>query len=120
MSSLMDEIIRDAMRRGDFDNLPGQGAPLPKEEMPVPEELRMAHKIMKDNEVVPDWITAGKELDAEYQKLRTKLRASATPSDSFREAVTAYNKRVLSYNLKLPPGIAHRFMFDIERERKRG
>ncbi len=116
----MDEIIREAMQRGDFDNLPGQGQPLPQDDLPVPDELRMAHKIMKDNGIMPDWIAAGKDLDAEYDRLRSEGRrlmaaTDTTPAriDQFRADAAAFNKRALAHNLKLPRGIAHKAMIII-------
>jgi ribosomal protein L39E len=114
--SLIDEIIHQAMERGEFDQLPGQGAPLKlDDERHVPEELRLAHRIMKDNDIVPDWIMSGKELEAEYARLRAALKdASAAQKAALREQVKAYNKRVLTHNLKLPPGIAHKPMLVID------
>ena len=34
----------------------------------------------------------------------------------FREATTHYNRKLLDYNLKLPPGMAQRTPLDLERE----
>lgn len=46
--------IQEAMARGEFDNLPGRGKPLVQEDLSaVPEELRMAYKIMKNAGCVP-------------------------------------------------------------------
>jgi hypothetical protein len=115
--SIIDEIIRGAMERGEFDQLPGQGAPLKlDDERHVPEELRLAHRIMKDNDIMPDWIMSGKELEAEYTRLHAALKtASPDQKAALCDQVTAYNKRVLSHNLKLPPGVAHKPMLLIEK-----
>ncbi len=41
--------IREALERGEFDNLPGAGAPLNLEaDAHVPPELRMAHTLLKN------------------------------------------------------------------------
>ena len=41
--------IEEAMQKGEFDNLPGQGRPLELEDLSnVPEELRMAYKILRN------------------------------------------------------------------------
>ena len=41
--------IEEAMQKGEFDNLPGQGKPLELEDLStVPEELRMAYKILRN------------------------------------------------------------------------
>ncbi len=66
----IDEHIRDAMRNGHFENLPGAGKPLKLDDNAhVPETMRMANKLMRDNDLVPDWMAQGKELDAEREKL---------------------------------------------------
>lgn len=44
-----EDKIRKAQQDGVFDNLPGQGKPLKLEDLSaIPEELRMAYKIMKN------------------------------------------------------------------------
>ncbi len=46
--------IAEAVERGDFDDLPGRGRPLAIEEDPlVPEDLRMAYRILKNAGYVP-------------------------------------------------------------------
>lgn len=46
--------IQEAMARGEFDNLPGRGKPLVLEDLSgVPEELRMAYKVLKNAGCVP-------------------------------------------------------------------
>ena len=46
--------IQEAMQRGEFDNLPGRGKPLVQEDLSgVPEELRMAYKVLKNAGCVP-------------------------------------------------------------------
>ncbi|MCO6411867.1 MAG: DUF1992 domain-containing protein, partial [Thiogranum sp.] len=47
------------MRQGVFDNLPGKGKPLNLNEDPnEPPEMRMATKILKNNELPPPWLDA--------------------------------------------------------------
>ncbi|HWQ74813.1 MAG TPA: DUF1992 domain-containing protein [Syntrophomonas sp.] len=71
---LVEEQIRKARERGDFDNLAGAGKPLDLEENPFePAEMRMAFKILKDNDFAPYWIELGKEIDAALEKLRQEI-----------------------------------------------
>jgi hypothetical protein len=66
---LVEEQIRKARERGEFDNLKGKGQPLDLAENPYePPELRMAYKILKDNDFAPFWIELGKEIDADIDK----------------------------------------------------
>lgn len=55
--------IREAMERGDFDNLPLKGKPLPPDDLAgVPEELRIAYKIMKNAGILPEELELKKEI----------------------------------------------------------
>ncbi len=72
MSSTQDLVenqIRKAQERGEFNNLEGSGKPISLEENPFePPELRMTFKILKDNDFAPYWIELGKEIDHEIDK----------------------------------------------------
>lgn len=124
--SLIDEQIQDAMRKGHFDDLPGAGKPLKLDDDPhTPEHLRMAHKLMRDNNIVPDWMNQGKELDAARERLDADLKRALRLNQpaalvALREAAAKFNRQVLSYNLKVPKGITHKPSFDIERELRKG
>lgn len=62
-SIIAEEKIRKAMEDGEFDNLPGQGKPLQLEDLShIPEELRVAYKVMKNANIVNDLDTLQKEL----------------------------------------------------------
>ena len=59
--------IAEAVAQGEFDDLPGAGKPLDLEEDPlIPEELRMANRILKNAGFVPreveDAAKGGKKL----------------------------------------------------------
>jgi hypothetical protein len=45
---IVEAMIKEAMERGEFDNLPGQGKPIDLSEyFETPEEVRMAHSVLK-------------------------------------------------------------------------
>ena len=51
---LAEKRIAQAIERGEFDHLPGQGKPLDLEEDPmVPEDLRMAYRILRNAGYAP-------------------------------------------------------------------
>ncbi len=55
--------ILEAMREGAFDNLPGAGQPLKLEDdSRVPEDLRIAYKILKNAGYVPPEVVLKKEI----------------------------------------------------------
>lgn len=52
---IAEQRIQEAMERGDFDNLPGKGQPLDLEDdSNVPEDLRMAYKLLKNAGYAPE------------------------------------------------------------------
>jgi hypothetical protein len=60
---LVERKIQEAMERGEFDNLPGQGKPLfLEEDSHIPEELRVAYKILKNADCLPPELEAKKEI----------------------------------------------------------
>ncbi|MCA9909124.1 MAG: DUF1992 domain-containing protein, partial [Anaerolineae bacterium] len=78
--NLIDEILGDAFRRGEFDNLPGTGKRLAIEDdldTYVPPEMRMAHRMLKESNMTPDWIAEGKAIEDAQAKLLRKLQADA-------------------------------------------
>lgn len=57
--------ISEAAARGEFDNLPGAGAPLPPEDNKlVPEELRAAYRLRKNAGCLPSELQVSAELRA--------------------------------------------------------
>lgn len=62
-SILAEERIKEAMKNKEFDNLPGKGKPLPKDDLAhVPNELRIGYKILKNAGMVPEEVQLKKEM----------------------------------------------------------
>lgn len=60
---IIEERIRAAQLRGEFDNLPGSGEPLAFDnDSHIPEDLRLAHKILKNADCLPPEIELKKEI----------------------------------------------------------
>ena len=60
---LAEERIKEAAERGDFSDLPGRGQPLKLEDdSNVPEELRLAYKVLKNAGYTPPELESHKEL----------------------------------------------------------
>jgi hypothetical protein len=123
--------IEDSVR-----NHPGFGKPLKlNNDSHVPKEMQMAYKILADNDMVPDWIATGKALEKKEQQILQALKHAAKDYQSRRFAnavevwesevrklrvqVKAFNSEVLSFNLKLPNGITHRRMLNLDLEIQR-
>jgi hypothetical protein len=132
--SLIDRQLDQAWKDGEFSNLPGEGKPLRLDDQNTPDHLRMAYKILRDNDLAPEWVMMGKELEEKRALLLDDLRRAANKYQEaaavritadrtwkraqklFRQGAQIYNKQVLTYNLKVPPGVTHKAQLDIEGE----
>ncbi len=92
--------ILEAMEEGAFDNLDGAGKPLDLSENPFedPSE-RLANRLLRNNGFAPAWIEEAREIEAESRRLETQ--APDSKSD-FQIRVAALNRRIVSFNLKVP------------------
>lgn len=142
--SVIDDIIRDAMEKGAFKGLPGEGKRIVLEdESHIPEDMRLANRLLKENDLAPDWIMQSRELDERRETLLASMRkarenherhmenAARSPAPEsaranaetrwagqalkFREIVQKYNREILSYNLKVPQGVTHKRAIDFAR-----
>ena len=119
----IDEQIRQAMARGDFDNLPGKGKPLDLSENPYEDPgWRMAYRMLKENGYTLPWIETRRNIELDFERAAKSLqqswdwRKTATGRrglmhaerewqqalQKFREEVVKLNKRIRDYNLEIP------------------
>lgn len=112
----IDKIIRQARESGAFDNLPGKGKPINwQDDSLVPEDQRMAQRVLRNNGFTLDFIALARELDEEFVAARAKLalarRARAEGRlnaagwqavSDFQTQVRALNQRVIGYNMRVP------------------
>jgi hypothetical protein len=60
---IVEKRIQEARRKGEFDNLPGRGKPIEfEEDRHIPEDLRLAYKILKNADCLPPEIEEKKEI----------------------------------------------------------
>ncbi len=60
----VDQMIKEAMAKGDFDNLPGPGKPIDLDAyFATPEHLRMGYSALKSADVVPEEMQLLKEIE---------------------------------------------------------
>jgi hypothetical protein len=79
---LIDQIaetrIQEAMAQGDFDDLPGAGKPLSlDDDVHVPEELRVAYRILRNAGCIPPTL----ELRREISQVEHLLAHLETPTE---------------------------------------
>lgn len=73
---VVEDLIQEAMSRGDFQNLKGVGKPLDNVQSQNPYVDFTTHKLNKillDNGFVPEWITLQKEIREEITELKRSL-----------------------------------------------
>lgn len=96
LSKIAEERIRQAQEEGEFDNLPGKGKPLPPDDdESVPEDLRLAYKILKNANCLPIEMELRKEIFSLQQ-----LLDAATDPEIRRELRKKLNLAVLRNNLR--------------------
>ena len=63
IDKIAEERIREAIERGEFDDLPGKGQPLNLEDdSHLPTDLRLAYKILKNANCLPPELELRKEI----------------------------------------------------------
>ena len=75
---IAEQRIAEAIENGDFDDLPGSGKPLQfDDDSLVPEELRLAYRVLRNAGVVPSEIESLKDSKAERKILLLRARIEA-------------------------------------------
>lgn len=78
---IVEERIRKAQKKGEFENLVGSGKPLKfNSDWFIPEELRLAYKILKNADCVPPEI----ELKKEIKQTEDLLAGMQETSEKYR------------------------------------
>jgi hypothetical protein len=91
----IEELIKEALAKGEFDDLPGKGKPLDLNAyFQTPEELRMGFSVLKSSNFVPQEVQILKDMEA----LREQLR-SCSDDERKKELSKALNEKSLSYTL---------------------
>lgn len=144
-SDLVSQRIEEAMRDGQFDNLRGKGKPLdPAHDPHIPPDMQMANSLLKNNELVPAWISDRNAVLAAVEAMRGKIRHAAldyssamgnaaTAADreqvetrwqahlsTLREEVRALNRRIEVQNFKQPVSFLEIYKVRLDDEVKRG
>jgi hypothetical protein len=71
-AKIAEQRIREAIENGEFENLSGRGKPLCLEdESWIPEDLRMAYKILKNSGCIPPELELRKEVMSLQELMKT-------------------------------------------------
>ncbi len=128
-SRLIEQRIQDAMAQGLFDNLRGMGQPLNLDDDAfVPQELKMAFRMLRSNGLAPLWIEMNKEIRADIERLQRFLAhvhsrwdcINAVQREHLRHEYQArikdINSKILSYNIMAPSAQVHLGLLIVEDE----
>ncbi|MBS4175033.1 DUF1992 domain-containing protein [Bacillus sp. FJAT-49736] len=86
--------IKEGYKNGDFDNLPGMGKPLPEDEFAnLPEDLRMAYRIMKNAGFTQEETSLKKEMMSIQDLIR-----QCGDNEQQEELTKELNEKLLKYN----------------------
>ncbi len=136
----IDEQIREAQARGEFDNLPGLGKPLNLDETLFTGDKAMAYSLLKQHGYAPPEIELAKEIHSDFEKAQAKLDKLRRQRDSLRtrrvppfesekrafnhvvkKATTDYeqllrelNRKIINLNLSTPSSM-HMAIFEVEK-----
>lgn len=67
--ALVEQRIKKAQEDGEFDHLEGKSKPLKFEDLNVPQDLRLAHKILKNSGFLPPEVELKKKISQTEQLL---------------------------------------------------
>lgn len=111
---IVEERILAAQRNGEFDNLEGAGKPLEHEDLSrIPQELRLAYKILKNADCLPPEIELKKEI------IRTETLLENMEDESLRyRTLKKLNYLIMKFNimrggsaaLEIPQQYEHKVM----------
>jgi DnaJ family protein C protein 28 len=135
---IVEQRIQEAREEGKFDNLKGTGMPLRLDEDVWAGEKAMAYHLLKSNDVAPQELERGHEIDQEIARAEGLLRTLRHRRDTLRarswvvasdrraynilrdaterryaEALREINSKILSLNIIAPPAL-HRRRLDVE------
>lgn len=117
---LVEQRILDGMERGMFDNLAGMGKPLNlDEDQFVPDEFKMAFRMLRSTGLAPLWVDLNKEIRADVERLE-RFRAhvhsrwsTISPIElahrrgEYLQRLSEINGKIINYNILAPSSHVH-------------
>ena len=95
LDKIIEQKIQEAQERGEFDNLPGRGAPVAiEDDSHIPEDLRLAYKILKNANCVPPEI----ELKKEIRRMEDMLENMTDEKEKYRQ-IKKINFKITQLNM---------------------
>jgi DnaJ-like protein len=92
-----DDKIKEAIAKGEFDNLPGKGKPLDLDAyFATPEDLRMGYSILKSADTIPEEIELLKQIEG------LKKSLDSCPSQIEQRAIQKQlSEKITNFNMRM-------------------
>lgn len=92
---IVEKRIQEALERGEFDDLPGQGKPIQiEDDSGVPEDLRLAYKVLKNANCLPPELQLRKEI----RQMEDLLDSIPDEKEKYRQ-IKKTNYKIMKLNL---------------------
>lgn len=92
---IVERKIQEAQQEGAFDNLPGSGAPIKlQDDSIVPEDLRLAYKILKNADCLPPELHLKKEI----RQMEDMLESIPDEKEKYR-LIKKINFKIMKLNM---------------------
>ena len=124
--SVLDRQIREAREAGAFDDVPFRGERIPLEDDSAAGDWALAHRVLKNANMVPPWIATDREVRELLARrdaiLERAPRSGETTIGSERDraemtrVVADANRAIAILNSEAPTARQHRRLLDLERE----
>jgi hypothetical protein len=110
---IVEERIRQAQKKGEFDNLPGSGKPLQfEDDSYIKQELRLAYKILKNADCIPPEIELKKEIN-HMEDLLSKMDNTVEKYRTIKKLNFLIMKLNSLRNTSIRHEIPQRYMADV-------
>lgn len=96
-SHWLDEMYKEQQKKGAFDHLPGKGKPLNLDSGDV------FNSILKNANVLPDWLLLQREIREQIRKLLTSLPDNS--DNKWDREIAEINIKIKKYNTMVPVAI---------------
>ncbi|MFO7985681.1 MAG: DnaJ family domain-containing protein [Desulfatiglandaceae bacterium] len=92
---IIEERIKEAQQKGEFDDLPGRGSPIVYEDdSHVPEDLRLAYKVLKNADCLPPELA----LKNEIRQMEDMLDGIPDEKEKYRQ-IKKINYKIMQLNI---------------------
>jgi DnaJ family protein C protein 28 len=134
----IDEIIRQAIEEGAFENLRGKGKPLNLDENPyLDKEWQLAYHLLKQNGFAPDFVEKRQAIEVQLGEAREALARSwawrtnalndgqdqdwvegewGKATAKFEERIAEINGSIKAYNISIPMPTLYKKPIALEEE----